>query len=410
MTTTLNSEAAKDQVRVSDPHRVYNPMRFKDTSMDFIFQFLLGSTTHGGCEIGEAFYTASLIEDGNPESWEQEWPKLANRVRERAEASLQAGCLVSAREAFLRAANYYRAPLTSMLPENPSYQPLVDKFRACFHKAAALFDPPIEPVKIAFENTVLPGYFIKADHSNQKRKTLIMIGGAETFAEDLYFYTAPAALKRGYNFLTVDLPGQGIMPFEGQFFRADTETPMKAVIDYALQRPDVDPERLAAHGISGGGYFVPRAAAYDHRIKACIADSWISDLHQAMRVTPMGMLNKETAVVLAAKAPYTLRMLELIHWRWGVPRGNGPALVEAVKDHLFDVNQFTCPVLMLVGEGEFQNQVSQAQHQQAIAYLPNPQKEMVVVPANMGGAAHCINSNLSLMNQVVFDWLDKVFE
>ena len=86
-----------------------------------------------------------------------------------------------------------------------------------------------------------------------------MIGGGETFTEDLYYHIAPAAIRRGYNFMTVDMPGQGDLPFQGVYFRPDFETPMKAVVDYALSRPDVDPARLAAYGISAGGYIVPRA-------------------------------------------------------------------------------------------------------------------------------------------------------
>ena len=55
-----------------------------------------------------------------------------------------------------------------------------------------------------------------------------MIGGGETFAEDLFFYIAPQAYDRGYNFMTVDLPGQGLLPLEGKCFRPDMQVPMKA--------------------------------------------------------------------------------------------------------------------------------------------------------------------------------------
>ena len=88
-----------------------------------------------------------------------------------------------------------------------------------------------------------------------------MIGGGETFAEDLFFYIAPQAYERGYNFMTVDLPGQGLLPLEGKTFRPDMQVPLKAVVDYALGRPEVDPQRLAVYGYSGGGGFAPQAAS-----------------------------------------------------------------------------------------------------------------------------------------------------
>ena len=45
------------------------------------------------------------------------------------------------------------------------------------------------------------------------------------------------------------------------------EVPVKAVVDYALSRKDVDPKRLAVYGISSGGDFGPQTAVHDPRIK-----------------------------------------------------------------------------------------------------------------------------------------------
>ncbi|MGE4403814.1 MAG: alpha/beta hydrolase family protein [Desulfobulbus sp.] len=159
-----------------------------------------------------------------------------------------------------RASYAYRISLLSILPNDPRLQERALKSRSLLKKAGALFDPPLEYFEISFEGTVLPGYFRKAAPGSKPAKTLLMIGGGETFAEDLFFYIAPQAHDRGYNFMAVDLPGQGLLPLEGKTFRPDSYVPMKAVIDYALKRSDVDPERLAAYGYSGGGGFVPQAA------------------------------------------------------------------------------------------------------------------------------------------------------
>lgn len=92
-------------------------------------------------------------------------------------------------------------------------------------QAAPLFDPPVEPCPIPFEGKSLPAYFLRPDSSGRQRKTLIMIGGGDTFVEDLILYIGPAALKRGCNVLVVDLPGQGILPSEGLPMRPDAEGP-----------------------------------------------------------------------------------------------------------------------------------------------------------------------------------------
>lgn len=100
---------------------------------------------------------------------------------------------------------------------------------------------------------------MRPDASGTRRKTLIMIGGGDTYCEELCLYVGPAALRRGYNVKVADLPGQGDLPFHGLPMQPDAETPMAAVVDAALSQPDVDGDRLAAFGISAGGYLVPRA-------------------------------------------------------------------------------------------------------------------------------------------------------
>jgi 2,6-dihydroxypseudooxynicotine hydrolase len=70
--------------------------------------------------------------------------------------------------------------------------------------------------------------------------------------------------------LTFDGPGQG----EGEYdfgIRGDYEVAAKAVLDFAAGRSDIDPARIGIWGVSLGGYYAPRAAAFDKRIKACIS-------------------------------------------------------------------------------------------------------------------------------------------
>ncbi|MDO9631398.1 MAG: alpha/beta hydrolase, partial [Humidesulfovibrio sp.] len=175
--------------------------------MDFAFALILGATMNHGCEIGEAYATVTNIKEGSATSWQDEWIKMAGCVAARGEASLARGHRVSAREQFQRASYYYRASLISMLPDDPKFKPTALKGRALLKKAGLLFDPPLEYIEIPFEGTVLPGYYRKADCGAKQCKTLVMLGGGETFAEDLVFYIAPQAYDRGYNFITVDLPG-----------------------------------------------------------------------------------------------------------------------------------------------------------------------------------------------------------
>ena len=71
------------------------------------------------------------------------------------------------------------------------------------------------------------------------------------------------------NTLVIDGPGQGeslmrkIWVDEENYARAG-----KAAIDYLVQRPEVDPNKIGLHGLSMGTYWGPLIAIHDPRVKA----------------------------------------------------------------------------------------------------------------------------------------------
>ncbi|HEX2909767.1 MAG TPA: alpha/beta fold hydrolase [Chloroflexia bacterium] len=387
---------------------------FRFPIFDFFFQWLLGAQTHGGSETGEAFYVASKIRNADAESWIQEWQALARRVEARAETSFKQAHYVSAREAYLRAYTYNRAPLAFMSPYRDSlrYQSCYRKAQACFRQAVALLNPPGEIIEIPFEGRNLPGYFFTPDASPTRRKTLIMIGGADTFVEDLYAYIGPAALKRSYNLLIVDLPGQGNLPFAGLVWRTDAEAPMKAVVDYALSRPEVDPERLAAYGISAGGYLVPRAASYEKRLKACVVCSAILDFSgiwpSRTRNIENSRLYKFIMALPLRSVKTRLALFDTYEWRWGAHSMR--ELYELCTKMTVDPRLITCPFLNLIAEQEYTRfGMSREWAGKCMAEVANPEKKVIVTPANEGADSHSAGTNLSLVSELVFDWLDELF-
>lgn len=390
-----------------DAHESHTRMHFQDNEMEFSLALILGAAPTGGCEIGEAFVTAGRIVEGDAESWQREWIHTAALAEARGDASLAGGHEVSARRQYMRASYYYRGSLISMLPQDSSFRETANKSRALLRKAGELMDPPLEYFEIPFEDTVLPGYYRKASNTPGRYKTIIMIGGGETFAEDLFFYIAPQAHEREYNFLTVDLPGQGLLPLEGKFFREDMATPLKSVVDYALARPEVDPERLAMFGISGGGGFVPQAAQTDKRIKAIAMNSAVVDAYPLFAAMPVGTMTEEKMRGFSSFKENTIRV---IAWRWGVPMDTISGLVEANRGFSFDPVRISCPALSLVGEGEYRDTNVQAQQKMFLDGLPpSTRKALVVTPGEEGASNHCLTENRSIMSQVVFDFFDETF-
>lgn len=399
---------AAEEGKAFDAHATAFNYFFKDSDMDFHFgNLVLGSAVNGGVEIGEAFYAASQMKDGDAATWQEQWREMGRRAEARGLASLAAGHKVSARDQLMRAANYYRVSLISMPPAEPAFKETGLKCRALFQQAGKLFDPPIEYFEVPFEGTKLPGYFRKAAPGKKPAKTLIMIGGGETFAEDLYYYIAPQAFERGYNFVTVDLPGQGLMPLNGSVFRTDTNLAMKALVDYVVRRPDVDRKRLACYGFSGGGLFVPQAAMHDPRLKAIAMNSAVVDAHALFGTMPAAT---ETPEQRAAWSSFHAGVVKAICWRYGVPQDQPEKLVDANQGNTFDPAKIAVPALIIVGQGEYQSK--EVQRQQKIAYdgFPNPHKKMVITPKDEGASNHCVMENRSLIGQVLFDWLDEVMK
>ena len=180
------------------------PGRFKG-NFDFQFVRTMGCTTYGGAEIGECYETASRIEDEKEDSYTEAWRITAERVEAIARQSLAGRHLVSAREAFLRASSYWREAGFYQSTTDPKCRAGWDRQRECFMQAGKLMDLPFEVVSIPYENgRSLPGYFLKANASDEPRPTLMSVGGADSLAEELYFWGGgAAALRRGYNALAV---------------------------------------------------------------------------------------------------------------------------------------------------------------------------------------------------------------
>ncbi len=85
-------------------------------------------------------------------------------------------------------------------------------------------------------------------------------------------------------------------------------------------------------------------------------------------------------------------------------------LVAANKGYTFDPSKVTVPALIIVGEGEYKSLEVQRQQKIAMDNFPHPMKKMVITPANEGATNHCVMENRSLIGQVLFDWLDEIFQ
>ena len=129
-----------------------------------------GAASYGSSEFGEVMASLNRITSGDYDGWYNEWNATAERISAEADAQLTAGHRVSARDGYLRAANYFRASEFFLHGnhKDPRIYSAYKKSIRAYKLSASLFDPPILPVEIPYENTTLPGYFHRVDESEHQ--------------------------------------------------------------------------------------------------------------------------------------------------------------------------------------------------------------------------------------------------
>jgi len=268
---------------------------------DFELTRILGSASSGGCEVGEFKSAVGKIKKHDAESWHAAWKEQGERAESIANEAAAAGFRIPARNAYLRASNYFRASAYMFTNCEPRVVPLSERSIANFERAAGLMDGEVMFVEIPYEEGItLTGWLClppKEAKVEGKSPLIIYAGGADATKEELYFlygYTGP---QLGYAVLCLEGPGQGMLLKKSKIpLRPDFEVVAGYVLDYfsslADSRPDLelDLDRIAVAGAATGGYFALRAAT-DARIKACVAvDPFFSMWELALTRAPQSFM------------------------------------------------------------------------------------------------------------------------
>ena len=395
---------------------------FKDDS-SFAFEFVrnLGFMYYAGADLGEMVVTSDLIKSGDFESWYKEWDNLGCRVLGRADASLRADHSESARTAYLRASTYFRMAEFYLHgnPDDPRILSKAKDSQKAYAQAAKLAGPTWEPIEIPYEGTMLPGYFYKVDDSGKPRPTFIFTGGYDSSFEEMFYFGGAAGVRRGYNCLTFDGPGQGLPMREHKLpFRHDWEKVVGPVVDYALARPEVDGDKLALQGMSLGGYFGARVAAFEPRFSATILYDGVYDFHECIRgVMPRDALAAmeagdlarcETIVYDTMQNDTTLRWM-VTQGVWALRTSGFADFFEKTKSYSLKggiIEKIKCPCLVMEATGDM---FFAGQPQQVFDGLQCP-KQLVSFTAEDGAENHCQSGALSYKDEVVFNWLDETLK
>jgi dienelactone hydrolase len=208
------------------------------------------------------------------DDWCRVYSRWGARHRDLGDEALAEGDASAAGRHYVRAGLFFHWA-SFLFPHRP------DEFRAalaamhdCWRRAAPHTSPPMEPLEVPFEGARLPGY-LRRPEGVERPPLVVLVPGGDSTKEELFNLTEHI-LARGIATFAFDGPGHGAVSLELKL-RPDYEVPIRAVIDHLYARPDLDTTRLAVGGISYGGLFACRAAAFDERVRAVLSmSSWYS--------------------------------------------------------------------------------------------------------------------------------------
>ena len=322
---------------------------------------------------------------------------MADRVAELADEAAAAGHYLSAAEKYCRATAYYvtaeRMQSRHFAPRKQAYSTMLQTME----RAIVAGSLNCERVEIPYQGKSFPALFVKGRGAGP-RPCMVFCNGLDSVKEMIYLSIRDQFAKRGISCLMVDQPGVGeALRLGGLCAVADSERWAGASLDYLETRKDVDHWRLGMMGWSLGGYYAPRAAAFEKRFKLCVA--WGANHN-------WGELQRRR---LAKEGDRPVpHYWDHVMWVWG----NGS--LEAFMDYaprislVGVVEKITVPFLVIHGANDRQIPLAYA-HQSYDEAVNSPLRELKIFTEREGGIEHVSADNMEPARSYIADWIAQRF-
>lgn len=327
------------------------------------------------------------------------WTTVVDQVISSADADRAAGHNISAGRAYARAANYLVNAERMQSADAPDRNSIYRRVLELMTRSFELSDPSTKRVEIPYGQTSLPAYLTVPANEVQPYPCMIMWNGLDSTKEHMYLSGFAAEMaQRGIATLMVDCPGSGeALRLHGLTAQIDTEEWATACVDYLEELDTIDPSRIGIVGWSLGGYFAPRAAAFEKRLALCVAWGANHDWGavQRRRVEREGEL----------PVPHYWKH---VMWVWGESdRDQFLARADSAKlDGIVEL--ITIPFLVVHGENDRQIPVEYA-HRSYSQATASPKRDLRVFTAEEGGAEHVGLDHLPYVSSFVADWIHDTF-
>ena len=339
-------------------------------------------------------------DDAGTEELYAAWKAVADRLIASAEDDEKRGRLIGAGDKFYRSSLYVSQAERLQSPKwagrNAAYQQSIDLLL----KHVELSGAPLTKIDIPYEGTHLPAYYYRAESLDGKpTPVVIQLNGLDSTKEMMYYSGFPQMLaRRGISTIMVDHGGTGeALRLRNIKARVDTEAFISPIIDWVENQPELAADKVGVVGWSLGGYYAPRTAAFEKRVKLAVA--WGANHNWAE--VQQGRRNRE------GENPVP-HYWEHVFWVWGVD--NIDDFMEVTKDmHLNGVvEEITVPFLITHGANDRQINVKYAQ-QSYDAAINSPKRELRIFDEPEGGTEHISIDHMPYVAGYIADWVAETF-
>jgi dienelactone hydrolase len=199
------------------------------------------------------------------EDWHAAWCRNADMHAGLAQEAAARGRRLTAGEAWARATVAYHFAKFVWMVDPALSREAADKAVAAMAKVHEYLDPDAERLEVPLDGGRVVGN-LRRPAGEAKPALALLVPGLDSTKEE-FFRLENVFLDRGMATLSMDGPGQGESGYDLPI-RPDYDVAVTAVLDAIGGRGDLDLDRVGLLGVSLGGYYAPRALAFEPRVKA----------------------------------------------------------------------------------------------------------------------------------------------
>lgn len=375
---------------------------FKYFPTNYVWNLSVDLAIEMGAKIGEVEEMCAPLQEAAKQpdadgtrAFRETWARMADKLCGLAEEDEARGRLISAGDKYNRAATYYLTAERLQAHGASGRIELYRRFLDVFARGLKLSGENCVRVEIPYGDAHISGLYTRAEGVDGPAPILVQVNGLDSTKEMKYRVGLPQWLaKRGVSSLVIDQPGTGeALRLHGMHAVPESETWASKVVDWLETRDDVDGKRIGLEGVSLGGYYCPRAVAFEQRFALGVV--W--GANHDWRDVQHKRLQKEGSLPVP-------HYWEHVRWVFGAETQEDFMKI-AQRMHLDGVLD-RIKVPFLVTHGSKDSQIPLHWAERTYEQLVNsPKRELKIFTEREGGVQHSSFDNSANAGAYIADWV-----